>query len=148
MTTSIVVDPSSLRIRETTPATGDICLLLDSKPFPTESWNDFVVVVLGWWTAACARLLLGHSEAESVDFMDGPFTVELSIIQSHTLSLRAMRRGRGQRSHEVASADTSLFTFLDALLSASHAILDACRERNHWSPDVRILQHEAAALGR
>lgn len=45
--------------------------------FPGLAWNDFPVVVLGWWLEAVGILLDGRSRSATVHFMDGPYKVHL-----------------------------------------------------------------------
>jgi len=72
---SIIVDASSVQARAGGPVTGNLWLVIDGHEFPSHGWNDFVVVVMGWFAAALVPLFRGASTRESVSFMDGPYSV-------------------------------------------------------------------------
>jgi hypothetical protein len=39
--------------------------------FPDEGWNDFVSIILGWWTTSMIRLLISGITWEVFEYMDG-----------------------------------------------------------------------------
>ena len=70
--THLVVELGMLNVCAQGPATGGIWLVTGGSEFPRAGWNDFIVVVLGWWSSAILRLLENNSGMERVHFMDGP----------------------------------------------------------------------------
>ena len=73
----LIVEAESLETRINGPALGNIRLVINDCEFPTANWNDFVVIVLGWWGASLLSLLNNDSTRETVRFMDGQYAVEL-----------------------------------------------------------------------
>jgi len=71
----VEVDQASIAQHVSGNITGVIYWRSNDHCFPDDNWNDFVVVLLGWWTKAITRLLLGCSRSETFDFMDGPFSM-------------------------------------------------------------------------
>lgn len=61
MKTIISVEIETMEFRFGGPATGNITIDVDNKGFPKSSWNDFVIVILGWWTTAILRIMLNES---------------------------------------------------------------------------------------
>ena len=70
--THLVTELGMLNVRAQGPAIAGIWLVTGGAEFPRAGWNDFVVVVLGWWSSAILRLLENNSGMERVHFMDGP----------------------------------------------------------------------------
>ncbi len=118
-------------------------MTIGGRDFPARGWDDFVVVVLGWWAAALVRLLRGLSQREMLDFMDGPFTVETEI-RSGTLLLRGREGAR--RETERCSAEGPALPFVSAVLAESERVLLACSGSGWWSPDADALERATAEL--
>jgi len=147
MTTSsarIIAVPSTLRAGRHGPATADIWIVLDDVPFPAEHWNDFVVVILGWWAGALLNILRGKSLRERVSFMDGPHGVEVIRASEHDLELRAIDDHLPPT--ERARAITPAKELAHQVVAAAEAILATCRERQCWSRDADTLQALVAPL--
>jgi hypothetical protein len=142
--TSIVVEVSSVRVRPGGPATANIWLIIDGYEFPTQRWNDFVVVVLGWWVAAFLVLLRNTSTRETMHFMDGPYAVEVSKTPSGILKFRALE-GAG-RTREMATGEGPLMPVVLGLISQAHEILEECKRQGWWSRDAEALESSLAAL--
>jgi hypothetical protein len=71
--TSLAVETNSLTTRPGRPATGNIWLVINGRDFPAPQWNDFIVVILGWWAESLLRLLRNSSTKETVHFK-GPLS--------------------------------------------------------------------------
>jgi hypothetical protein len=138
----IIVDAKTFHVGNMGPATGNICLSLGSSAFPSQSWNDFVVVVLEAWVSALTRLLSGISEHEFVHFMEGPFAVEMIPSRQDTVRLRAITNGRS----EVACVDTEVLSLAEDLIRGSEQILAACRNQQYWTADSEKLSASLPAL--
>lgn len=138
MRTFIHADADSVEARVAGPATGNVWLTIGGHAFPAHRWNDFIVVVLSWWVVAVLRLLRKTSERELVHFMDGPYAVEIFNMPGGVLRFRALEGA--QRNHERAVGEASVAGFVAELMARSYEVLDACRQRNWWSPDADKLQ--------
>ncbi len=126
-------------------ATANIWLEINGRDFPMRQWNDFVIVVMSWWAAAMLRLVRG-SIAETVDFMDGPFTVEITKTPAGLLRFRALEGSN--RSNEMAIGEGTSNSFISRLISESQEVLSSCRRRAWWSKDAEILESSIEALER
>jgi hypothetical protein len=140
----IMVEASSVKVRAGGPATANLWVVIDGREFPSRGWNDFVVVVLGWWAAALILLFRGVSTRESVSFMDGPYSVEISRPSSGTLQFRALEGA--MRANESALGSAPAFEFALSLISQGRVVLEACRQRNWWSSDAETLQLSLLSL--
>ena len=139
----LIVDAESVRVRSERPVTANMWLLFDAAEFPMPGWNDFAVVILGWWVAALLRLMHGETESETVNFMDGPYAVEVGNLRNGKLFFRALK-GPG-RQIESAAGEALVGAFVNGLLSQSRAVLRACRDQGVWSSDEETL-HSALEL--
>jgi hypothetical protein len=145
MTTNVrlIVDALTLRAGAIGPATGDIWLSIGGLQFPTSHWNDFVVVVLGGWANAFIRLLRRVSDREVVDFMEGPYLVELSNESYGTIRLRALEGS--SRDREKAAASVPIQPLVKDLIEGVEAVLTACKQ-NDCSRDAENLEQLLSSL--
>ena len=135
--THLVTELGTMKARAKGPATAGIWLATGECQFPRTGWNDFVVVILGWWSAAILRLLTNKGGRERVHFMEGPYAVEVYEAPSGKLQLR-MFAGPGGGA-EVAAGEADKNRFVTELTVASKEVLDECRLRGWWSPDAEKL---------
>lgn len=144
--THLVTELGKLNVRPQGPATAGIWLTLNGYHFPMIGWNDFVVVVLGWWVAAVLRLLQNDSASERIHFMDGPYAVEISKMPSDRFQLRMFAGPNGGR--EVAVGEAEVRQFIGELSSQSRKLLDECRSRGWWSRDAEDLKSHLQNMDR
>ena len=144
--THLVTELGMLNVRPQGPAIGGIWLVTGASEFPRAGWNDFVVVVLGWWSASILRLLGNNTGRERVHFMEGPYAVEVSKAQPGKLQLRMFAGASGGR--EVAVGEADIKRFVSELATQSRELLDECRLREWWSPDAEALASHLHDLDR
>ena len=117
---------------------------IDKCQFPMDGWDDFVVVILGWWVVALLRLLRGDSERETVPFMEGPYAVELEITEGGILCISTMDQSK--RTAESLVGSCGVLDSIAGIISQSQAVLDACRRQSWWSTDAETLESSLAEL--
>jgi hypothetical protein len=135
---ALIVEPNSVKTRKGGPATGNIWLEINGAGFPKQHWNDFVVVLLGWWVNALLRLIHGARASQEVHFMEGPYAVELTKAASGTLQLRAFECATPTK--EIAAGEVAIGPFITGLIAQSRELLDVCRELAWWSKDADELE--------
>lgn len=138
----LLVEPPTISLRTSAPATGSIALVVRDVVFPVEGWNDFVVVILEAWATALVRILQRSSETESVHFMEGPYVVELTRLTTGAIQVRALERSGRER---VVTTVMSLVLAEDALLAAQD-VVTYCRSQGHRSRDFDRLETAVLAL--
>ena len=144
---SLVVDPSTLSIGTSLLATGNVAVRLGSQWFPSERWNDFVVVIVEAWASALWRLLSRTSTVERVHFMEGPFEVRLQAVAHGILTVEALERPNKLR----ASLNSDERLLATSAVVAADATLQACASAQYRSADVGRLedaQHRLVAITR
>jgi hypothetical protein len=144
MNTFICAEIDSIAMSPRGTVTGNVWLIVDGKDFPAHQWNDFIVVILGWWAAALLRLLQNSRKYELIHFMDGPYVVEVSYPPGGLLHFRALVDGH--RLAEKSRGQQSAETFLAELVSHSGKVLHWCRQHNGWSDDAERLNTSTLGL--
>jgi hypothetical protein len=142
----LITQLKTIKFRTAGPAIGGIWLATTGLAFPMEGWNDFIVVVMGWWLASILRLLRASSASEIVHFMDGPYAVEISEEHSGVLRFRLFVGPKGGR--EVAFGEADLRRFARDLASQALHLLEECRSQKWWSPDAAAVAHHLQDLDR
>ncbi len=123
----IVFDPSTLHQSKKGSVTGVVYFDFgEDRQFPVAGWNDFVVVIAGWWLAALDTFAL--TKADTVlRFMDGPFWVAVLAEEGSKVRLRCIedRLGAGLVQEAVVD-EAGLRRELTAFAQAvSHACVAA-----------------------
>lgn len=144
MEIALITNASSLNVRPGRPATADIWFIINGLGFPKQPWNDFAIVVLGWWATALSRLLRNATDRELVHFMDGPYAVEVSKVDIGLLRFRGLEGL--DRSKEVAVCESPAMPFILEVIAQSRKILDECRRNGWWSEDAETLETSITAL--
>lgn len=134
---SIEVESSSMVLAR--QITGTLVVKLGDQQFPTEGWNDFVVIVLGWWSREMRDVIAG--KRSTLLFMDGPYHLLVKPTSHDRRSVSLMRDGAVRGEGEVA-----LSTLVDMVLSAAGRTLDECRNRGWVTKEVEELSRERDGL--
>jgi hypothetical protein len=137
----IQVDRQSLERSSYGSITGVIFISFNRIAFPEGGWNDFPVVVLGWWLREITNLLSGSSQA-SCEFMDGDFRFQLEPKDEAWL-LKASDGGQATPQEEVLVFPREVIT---SLLRASAGIEEECGLRRWASRDLDTLRERRMAL--
>jgi hypothetical protein len=132
----LVVHASSISFRSTSPATGDVVLLVDGSPFPMAGWNDFVVVIVGSWISSLLRIVQNTSEIERVYFMEGPYAVDIGPLEDGVIRIRAIERPN--REHTLI--DVLFRPLVESAVSAADQVLMVCGGAGHKSRDSEKLR--------
>jgi hypothetical protein len=145
---TVLVDPETLDTR-TSPATGKIHVRFGDVAFPDTDWDDFVVVVLGWWLEEIRNLIWGGSGAQ-MWFMDGPFIVTLEPIPQVD-RWRATAKFSGATSTAPygefpVGVEISPGELIASLARAARTVLTECNRRGVNSLDVQNLAAGLDAL--
>lgn len=143
---SLAVDVETLRISSSGAITANIWLKIGGREFPAGNWNDFVVVIVGWWAAALQKLLKGSSDQELIDFMDGPYVVEIRNAPPDKFVVKGLQGAN--RNVEVAVGEIEAMPFIAQFIDCAQNLLDSCRDRSFRTSDIETLQIYLHALRR
>jgi len=107
--------------------TGVVAIRLGDICFPDSRWNDFIVVVLGWWARQAAALRAG--DPAKLDFMDGPYSVVARPVNG--VSRLECLRGTGDEAAVLDQREVPTSDLVAAIMRASREMLELC-EQNGW----------------
>lgn len=138
----LVVDLPSVKWRTSGPSTGDVWLVFGTVEVPARGWNDFALVILAAWLDALTRLLATQSAHERVLFMEGPYSVELTRLETGAFHLLALER----RATQLGTIEVDETPLVDESVAAAESILEASARAHHRSSDVEALEAALAAL--
>ena len=122
--------------------TGGIWFTVGSKPFPAKGWNDFPAVVLGWWLEA---LRLRHLKKKACDltFMDGPFSLKISTLDSANVAAEPYRNLSALTGLAVSVPVMTLDT---QVLKSAVLVDETCRANDWESADIAFLRKQIFGL--
>ena len=86
---------------------GNIYFNDQSFYFPSNDWNDFLIIILNWWCSAMGRLLRNENIQDEFSFMDGPFTVKVAYIKEGVFNLSFFSLDTLKAVYEVPIRDFS-----------------------------------------
>jgi hypothetical protein len=125
----IVTEPELLRRSGMGSITGPVFLRGPTGAFPEIGWNDFPVVILGWWIQGLTEVVAGRQQSYQGLFMDGPFGF---VVRRGAGASGRNRLGCGG-SRDVGW-DRRLADLLRSAVEAGRLVAAACRARG-WSSD-------------
>lgn len=117
---------------------GPVWLKGDQKEFPTQGWNDFPVIILGWWLEEIERLVEMKGGKAECSFMDGPYKFEVDAGPGSWFITFITRRRNGVE--RLPQKEVSPKVVVSEILKASRIVADVCRERGWESRDLTILE--------
>jgi len=136
----IVFDESTLEQSDNASRSITAVLYFDFNGFcfPAERWNDFAVVIIGWWLGALEKLARGAEREVILQFMDGPYWITLACEEGDAVLLRCTedRRDAGVVHEEYAD----LSELRTQLRKVARQIASACGRRGIESSDVDVLR--------
>jgi hypothetical protein len=139
----IVLNAGSIEQHSNGGVTGTVFWEIDGHGFPDNAWNDFVVVVIGWWMKSVIRLLTGRSSAERMEFMDGPYCILCDTKGTSALCKFIDRR---KKDRVVASWTCPTEVLAQEIYRAGEAVLDICGSMGISNTDVGVLHQELRVL--
>jgi hypothetical protein len=140
----IIIDQGSLELAQGA-ITGKIHVSNTKNAFPEPEWNDFVVVILGWWLDAAAQIFDGRKRDGLFQFMDGPFSIAVSSRPGPDLAL-TLQAGPKRRIVETWTCEAQAVR-LELVRSAS-AVLAECRVNGWKTDDTASLEQGLDLLAR
>jgi hypothetical protein len=127
--------------------TGIIHVEADGFVFPEVEWDDFVVIILGWWLNDIIGLISGSTKNCSCQFMDGPLQFNIEVKDPKKWMIQfVIRRLKGDEClWEGTFAPQEIVV---AVSSAAESVINLCRERGWASTDITSLIENHSAMNR
>ena|ERR1044072_1049613 len=133
---SICIDMDSLHKR--TNITGEIWLEVAGFEFPEKHWNDFPVIILGWWLDSIHLLWSGGAKSGTCLFMDGSYAYVISK-ENDAFILRCYSQTFPMKGIEWEGL-VNLTSLLQQVLNAASTILKECGKRGWKTTDTEGLE--------
>lgn len=140
---SIVLDETSL-VANHGVVTGHLHVLANGHRFPDPLWNDFVVVILGWWCEALLACIQDPSHEAELRFMDGPY--HLRVRPADRKYHIAVELCAGRQRHAQGTFVSTHADLCAEVLRASESVIKYCQLNKINNKDVDTLRRGAAAL--
>lgn len=144
---ALVVDTDSIQRNRNDNVTGAIHLDIGGAQFPSPTWHDFPVKILGWWAQALSALVEGNAEVQDLFFMDGPYVIRITPLERDQVQVECCKR-RASDASVVYSTLLSLPEFVRVFLAAAMQLETYCAEQGWSDPDVKQLQDGLIELRR
>jgi hypothetical protein len=127
--------------------TGKIHVEADGFLFPEYEWDDFVVIILGWWLEAIAGLTSGSNKSCVCRFMDGPFQFNIEVKDPKVWKIQFIRTG--WTTDECLSESTfAPQEIIGSVSSAAESVINLCQEGGWASTDITSLTENYSAMSR
>jgi hypothetical protein len=132
---SIQVAPDTLLRRTSGSIVGHIWITIGDMAFPSVAWDDFPVVILGWWIESWLSTAAQDHGTVRCNFMDGPYWFEITTSEAERAIVQCFRNSKaGSKLLHKTGCKRSSIT--GALLAASESILQVCKELKWISRDL------------
>jgi len=131
MSVRLVIDSESFRRSQQGTIFASIWFQIEADYFPGPGWSDLAPGFVCAWVEALHHLVSGASRNESVGFMDGPYSIEASALESGRLKLEFLHNQAGQNVLVITAFAKSREILENAILVAEQ-VLDAYHKMN-WT---------------
>ena len=115
-----VAENNSLRLGINGTITGEIYVANNGHYFPEKGWNDFPVIILGWWVNSFLGYIKSDLSAFEFCFMDGPYKLVYFESLEGTLELHSCR--------QYTDADEKHYLCHVSKAEVQTMLLKACRK--------------------
>jgi hypothetical protein len=141
----IVVRESSIEQISSGSILGVVYWQWKSETFPDSNWDDFIVVILGWWVQNIAKLASRTSDAAEMSFMDGPYKV---LCERRGDLLFCQFVERRPEENVLATCSVTIDDLSASMLDAAKTVLVFCQRNGICNADVELLDQEISNLNR
>lgn len=132
---SIQVAPDTFMRRASGSIVGHIWISIGDWAFPGVAWDDFPVVIMGWWIESWLLISSEDHLTARCNFMDGPYWFEITTSEAERAIVQCFRHSEaGSKLLHKTGCKCSSVT--GALLAASESILQVCKEHKWTSRDL------------
>jgi hypothetical protein len=132
---SIQVAPDTFIRRASGSVIGHIWIYIGDWAFPGVAWDDFPVVILGWWIESWLLTSSEDHRTARCNFMDGPYWFEITPVEAERAIVQGFRdSAAGSKLLHKTGCKRSSVT--GALLAASESVLQVCKELKWTSRDL------------
>ena len=133
----LILEDTSLERYSSEKIFGNIYLNSAYRYFPEKDWNDFVVIILGWWIDSLAKLHSNQSSEEIFNFMDGSYAFLIKKIDTKLCHLIFYDTGNDVVIEEIINS--SFKKISESIFMSACRLEEYCLNRNWIDDDIREL---------
>lgn len=101
---------------------GDIFFEFEDSFFPSENWNDFILIILDWWLNAALELI--DKKTTGFLFMDGPYEVSITLDDSRNCKMKFIER-KTKAKNILKTISLPLNKLINELIVACQSLFEA-----------------------
>lgn len=120
----IMIDGYDVKLGSSGMITGPICFKIEDKYFPESNWNDFIVVILGWWINNFTNAIKYDLGKFEFCFMDGPYLLT-GVLKKNGIYEIQMIEQRGDENELEIKAYVTKKEIKDMLLKTCRKLFRA-----------------------
>jgi hypothetical protein len=141
----LIVPREALRLDANQALRGTIFFRKGSIEFPTNDWDDFVVVLLEWWLRALMPIVRGEEASAELLFMEGPYQVNVEAISPTMIVLQFLDRSSSEFM-ESDQAQQTLSDLIHQICDASDIVIDRAKGIDLQNRDLDRLHTTLAEM--
>jgi len=108
--------------------------------FPEPTWNDSIVVIMGWWLSALISLLKENADQAEFRFMEGPLWISMQRETAEKYTMRCVDGSDTDVRYECENI--SALAVLKSALIAAICVRKICDQRGWRSKDIEVLEEK------
>lgn len=110
---------------------GQLFVRVGGKPFPRDAWEDDPLNIMRWWGDAIRRYRNGRGQEIVLDFMDGPWLMEMAAAEDPEMLKLELCTGDREIRTPVGTAVIGLESLTLTWLEAAETLLTWCEQQDH-----------------
>lgn len=121
---------------------GNIHFIDEGFSFPESDWNDFILIILNWWSLELIKMLTDEKIKGEFSFMDGPYIVEVSYLSEDYFTAYFIK----ESDDLVRTSEILVSTFLKSFLFETNKLLRRIYHLGWDDNEVKELQNNLNQL--
>ena len=136
----LIINPNSVRVSKSEISTqifGEIYFQIGDSFFPEEKWDDFAVIILGWWLKEACNIR--SKRVVQFLFMDGPFYFEVHLVNK-TCNIKFID-DRYDKKRIVNSGKIERAHFFNLLKQNANLLINSLPDEANQLEDVMVIKN-------
>ncbi len=139
---SINVDINNISIQDQVQPKGNLqanfFIMAEGKPYPSDPWWDFPVIVLSWWLEGFKTMIQTGISVEN-SFMNGPFEFGSQLVGDQ-VRLTFWKRTRSGNVEVRPSLDLTTEQYKSGLIQAANHLIGILDKYSITGADIKNLK--------
>src|SRR4030095_5433635 len=118
---------------------GPIWLEINGESFPGRGWEEFPVVILGFWLTNLQPVVFDKSHRCGCPFMDGPYRFDIDVVEPKQWAVTFVDR-EANKEKILLTAKVDSDVVLNSIVSSAEAVVSVCRRKQWFDDDLSNLE--------